>query len=148
MSEPEVSSAVPAVEAELAFDMFRRALPFVPFAVAIGFLLRGSAGAWSTLVAVAIVLVNLIGSALALGWAARRGATTLMATALGGFLGRMLLLTLVVWAVKDRGWIDLPALAVAVLATHLGLLFWETRYVSANLAYPGLRPRPKEASLP
>jgi hypothetical protein len=148
MSEQVLDAPVPAVEAELAFDMVKRSLPFVPVAVAIGLLLRGGDGAWSTLVAVAIVLVNLIGSALALGWAARRGAAALMATALGGFLARMLLLTLVVWAVKDSGWIDLPTLAVAVLATHLGLLFWEARYVSANLAYPALRPRPKEASVP
>ena len=27
------------------------------------------------------------------------------------------------------------------MITHLGLLFWETRYVSATLAYPGLKPR-------
>ena len=53
----------------------------------------------------------------------------------------LLLVTGVVWAVKDQPWIDLPALAVAVLVTHLGLLFWETRYVSANLAYPSHKPK-------
>jgi len=36
-------------------------------------------------------------------------------------------------------------LAVAILVTHLGLLFWETRYVSATLAYPGLKPRRGDA---
>ena len=37
-------------------------------------------------------------------------------------------------------------LAVAILVTHLGLLFWELRFVSASLAYPGLAPTaPKEA---
>jgi len=35
-------------------------------------------------------------------------------------------------------------LAVTILATHLGLLFWELRYVSASLAYPGLKPTSKE----
>ena len=69
-----------------------------------------------------------------------------MAVALGGFLVRMGLVTVVVWAVKDTGFVDLPTLAVAVLGTHLGLLFWELRYVSASLAYPGLKPAPsKEA---
>ena len=60
-----------------------------------------------------------------------------MAAALGGFLVRMMLVTAVVVAVKDSAWIDLTALAVAILVTHLGLLFWETRYVCATLAYPG-----------
>jgi hypothetical protein len=32
------------------------------------------------------------------------------------------------------------ALGVCVLVTHLGLLFWELRYVSMSLAFPGLRP--------
>ena len=27
-----------------------------------------------------------------------------------------------------------------MLVTHLGLLFWELRYVSASLAFPGLKP--------
>ena len=63
-----------------------------------------------------------------------------MAVALGGFAVRMGLVTLVVFLVRDEAWIDLPALGIAVLVTHLGLLFWELRYVSASLAFPGLKP--------
>ena len=34
-----------------------------------------------------------------------------------------------------------------LVVTHLGLLFWEMKYVSANLAYPGLKPsRPARPS--
>jgi hypothetical protein len=47
--------------------------------------------------------------------------------------------------VKDQPWIDLTALGVTVLVTHLGLLAWELRYVSATLAYPALKPGYKEA---
>ena len=100
----------------------------------------GSKGAWSALVAIAVVTVNLVLSALALAWAARTSPTALMATALGGFLVRMGLVTLVVVAVRHQPWIDLPALAIAILATHLGLLFWEMRYVGATLAFPGVKP--------
>jgi len=32
-------------------------------------------------------------------------------------------------------------LLFTVLITHIGLLIWETRYVSMSLAYPGLKPR-------
>ena len=62
--------------------------------------------------------------------------------ALGGFLVRMGLVTVVVLAVRHQPWANLTALAVTILVTHLGLLAWETKYVSATLAYPGLAPRP------
>ena len=35
---------------------------------------------------------------------------------------------------------NMTALGICVLVTHLGLLFWELRYVSASLAFPGLKP--------
>ena len=99
-------------------------------------------------VAVAVVLVNLVLAAVSLSWAARRSLTLLMAVALGGFLVRMGLVTAVMLAVRNQPWIDLVALGVTVLVTHLGLLFWELRYVSASLAYPALKPGHKEAVQP
>ena len=36
---------------------------------------------------------------------------------------------------------SLPALGTTLVVTHLGLLFWEMRYVSLSLAHPGLKPR-------
>jgi hypothetical protein len=38
-------------------------------------------------------------------------------------------------------WISMPWLGFTLVGAHLGLLFWETRYVSLQLAAPGLRPR-------
>ena len=58
------------------------------------------------------------------------------------------LVTAVLLLVKDEPWIDLVALGVTVLVTHLGLLFWELRYVSASLAFPALKPGHKEALQP
>jgi hypothetical protein len=138
----------PAVERELAFDMARRGLWAAPAIVALAALVWGGDGAWSALVAVAVVLVNLALAAISLSWAARRSLTLLMAVALGGFLVRMGLVTVVMLAVRDQPWIDLVALGVTVLVTHLGLLFWELRYVSASLAYPALQPGHKEAVQP
>jgi hypothetical protein len=134
----------PAVERELAFDMVRRGVWVAPVLVLIGALAWGGDGAWSALVAIGIVLVNLVLSALGLSWAAKVSPAALMAMAMFGFAVRMGLVVLVIVLVRDEPWIDLTALAVGVLVTHLGLLFWELRYVSASLAYPGLKP--KEAS--
>jgi hypothetical protein len=132
--------STPDVERELVFDMLRRGLPFTPVLLVACGLIWGSQGAWSALVAIAVVAVNFTLSALALSWAARTSPVALMATAFGGFLARMMLVTLVVVAVRHQPWIDLPALAIAILITHLGLLFWELRYVGATLAFPGLKP--------
>jgi hypothetical protein len=132
--------AAPPVEKIIAFDMAKRGLVAAPALILAAGLIWGADGAWSMLVAVAIVLVNMTLSALALSWAAGISPAAIMATAFGGFVVRMGLVVLVVALVRDEPWVDLTALAVGVLVTHLGLLFWELRYVSASLAYPGLRP--------
>jgi hypothetical protein len=108
----------------------------------------GTKGTSSAAVAIALVVVNLLLAALALSWAAKVSLTAIMAVSLGGFAVRMGLVTLVLFAVRDATWIDMTALGITVLVTHLGLLFWELRFVSASLAFPGLKPTPdKEAVL-
>jgi len=151
MTAADLHAAVPAappVERELAFDMGRRGIWAAPVIVLVALVIWGGDGAWSALVAVAIVLVNLVLAAVSLSWAARRSLTLVMAVALGGFAVRMGLVTVALLLVKDEPWIDLVALAVTLLVTHLGLLFWELRYVSASLAFPALKPGHKEAPQP
>ncbi len=131
----------PAVERELAFDMLKRGVWFAPLVVIAATVIWRTAGASSAGVAIALVLVNLVLAAVALSWAARRSLNMLMVVALGGFAVRMGLVTAVLLLVKDEPWIDLVALGVTVLVTHLGLLFWELRYVSASLAFPVLKPK-------
>ena len=135
----------PAVEQQVAFDMLKRGIWFAPAILVVATLVWGTAGASSGAVAIAVVLVNLVLAAVSLSWAARRSLTLVMAVALGGFAVRMGLVTVVLLLVKDESWIDLTALGVTVLVTHLGLLFWELRYVSASLAFPALKPGDKEA---
>ena len=50
-----------------------------------------------------------------------------------------------VFVVKDFWWVEVWPLGITLIVTHLGLLFWETRYVSASLAFPGLKPSGKGA---
>ena len=57
-----------------------------------------------------------------------------------GYLIRLGLIFLAVWLVKDASWISLPALGSTIIVTHLGLLFWEMKYVALSLAHPGLKP--------
>ena len=134
----------PAVEAQVAGDMVRRMLPVFPVLVVLAGLVWGLDGAASGAFAVALVLGNLALSAALLGWAARISLALLMGAALGGFALRLFLLGAVVWLVKDQAWVDITALGFTLIVTHLGLLFWETRHVSASLAYPGLKPTPSK----
>jgi hypothetical protein len=130
----------PEVERELAFDMLKRGVWLAPVVLLLASLVWGAEGATSALLAIALVSINLVLAALALSWAAKVSLTAIMAVSLGGFAVRMGLVTAVLFAVRDADWVDLTALGVTVLVTHLGLLFWELRYVSASLAFPGLKP--------
>jgi hypothetical protein len=65
-----------------------------------------------------------------------------MAGVMFGFIFRMAMLTVAVVLLRKFDWIEDIPLLFTVLITHIGLLMWETRYVSMSLAYPGLKPRP------
>ena len=137
----------PAVEPEVALDMARRVLPAVPVLVLVAGLIWGLDGAASAAFAILLVLANLAASAYLLATAARISLPLLMVAALGGFVVRLALLTTVVLLVKDQPWVDLVALSLTLVVTHLGLLIWETRHISASLAFPALKPAsgPKDA---
>ena len=135
----------PAVEAQLAADMARRMLPVLPVVVLVAGLIWGVDGGLSAGFAVLLVLANLALSAVLLSRAARISLALLMGAALGGFVLRLVLLTAVVWAVKDQSWVEMVPLGLTLAITHVGLLIWETRHVSASLAFPALKPTPKLA---
>jgi hypothetical protein len=140
--------SAPEVERELAFDMLKRGVWFAPAVLVVATMIWGAAGAASALVAIALVSTNLVLAAVGLSWAAKRSLNTLMVMSFVGFAVRMGLVVAVLFAVRDAPWVNMVALGVCVIVTHLGLLFWELRYVSASLAYPGLKPTAdKEAVL-
>jgi hypothetical protein len=119
-------------------------LPVLPVLVLVAGLIWGPDGAASGAFAAVLVLGNLALSAILLSRAARISLALLIGAALGGFILRLFLLAAAVWMVKDQPWIDITALGITLIVTHLGLLIWETRHVSASLAYPGLKPTPSD----
>ena len=126
-------------ERDVALDMVKRGLVVAPVLILAAWLGWGSSGAWSSGFAVGLVLVNFLLAAALLGWAARISLGMLMATAMAGYVVRLALIALAVFAVRNQAWINVVPLGAALIVTHLGLLFWETRYVSISLATPGLR---------
>lgn len=126
-------------ERDVAFDLAKRGLLVAPVLILAAGLGWGVAGAWSAAFAVGLVLVNFLLAAALLGWAARISLAMLMGTALGGYILRLGLITAAVFAVRHQSWVELVPLGLTLIVTHLGLLLWETRYVSISLAAPGLR---------
>ncbi len=132
-----------APAAEIARDMARRGLIVMPVAVGLVALIGGVDAAASVAYAMAIVMVNFLLSAYLLRWAARISLGLVASVALGGYVMRLALVFMAVWIVRDAPWIRMIPLGIAIIATHLGLLVWELRHVSASFAHPGLKPTSK-----
>lgn len=130
----------PAPERQVARDIIRRGLIVLPAALVLGAVGWGAAGVASVGFATALVLANFALAAALLGWAARISLGLLMGVSLFGFVVRLALIAGAVLLVKDQPWVEPVPLAVTLVVAHLGLLFWETRFVSASLAFPGLKP--------
>jgi hypothetical protein len=93
-----------------------------------------------------LVVCNFLLAAALMAWSARISLAALMATVLAGYVLRLGLITAAVLLVRDADWVELVPLGFTIILAHLGLLVWELRYVSASLAYPGLKPNPKETA--
>lgn len=128
------------VELEISTDIAKRGLIVAPILVAVCAVVWGLPGLWSSIIAVGLVLVNFLVSAWLIATAARISLTLMMGAVLGGFVIRLGVIMLAVLLIRDATWISLPVLGATIIVTHLGLLAWETRYVSASLAHPGLKP--------
>ncbi len=148
MAELAVGSDAVAPEREVALDLFRRGLIAGPVLVAGCTAIWGTAGLASSGLALGLVLVNFLAGAWLIDWAVRISPQMLMGAVLGGFVARLGLLTAAVLPVRNAGWFEIAPFAVTLIVTHLGLLLWETRFVSATLAYPGLKPASGRVAAP
>ncbi len=135
----------PAPEQEVVRDLVRRGLIVLPVALLVGLVGWGSAGMASVAYATLLVLANFVVAAALLGWAARISLGLLMGVALFGFVIRLAAISAAVLLVKDQSWVEPVPLGLTLVVTHLGLLLWETRFVSASLAFPGLKPTSQES---
>ena len=130
----------PGPEGSIVKDMAKKAAIAGPVLILAFGLIWGIGGALSTAYAIAIVLLNFALSAAILSWSARVSLGMLMGATLFGFLIRMGIVLVAVLAVVHTSWVEVVPLGITLIVTHLGLLFWEMRYISASLAFPGLKP--------
>jgi hypothetical protein len=133
-----------APEVTVSRDIIKRGLMVAPAVMVIGGIIWGVNGAWSSGLGLAIVLVNFGLAAALISWAAPISLALMMGVSLFGYLIRLGLIALAVFLVRDVTWVSLPALGITLIVSHLGLLFWEMKFIAASLAFPGLRPNKTE----
>lgn len=142
----EQSAQTPAVgedapERALAQDIVRRGLIGGPVLVGLCAGLWGFDGLWSSGYALGLILVNFWLAASLITWSMRISPTMLMAGVMGGYFIRLGILTGAYFLVRNTGWFEALPFVITLVAAHIVLLVWETRYVSMSLAYPGLKPQ-------
>jgi hypothetical protein len=128
-------------EIQVSLDIVKRAVVIAPVVVAVCAVFAGLDGVFSSIYAIALVLVNFLLAAGLIAVTARISLGLMMGAVLFGYLVRLGLIFLAVILVRDASWISLTALGLTIIVSHLGLLVWEMRFVAASLAYPGLKPR-------
>jgi hypothetical protein len=131
----------PSPATQVALDMAKRSVFLVPIVILFGALAGGTDGVLSVGYAVAIVVVNFVLAAFMIGRAAQINFALVFGAALGGFALRLGLIFLAILAVAGQEWVRIVPMGITLIVTHLGLLVWELRYVSASMAYPGLKPK-------
>ena len=136
----------PAPEAALARDIIKRGLFVAPILIGVCAIVWGANGAYSCAYAFAIVFGNFGLAAALVAYTARISYALMMTTMLFGYLLRLALVAVAVFVVRNLTWVELLPLGLTIIFAHLGLLFWELRYVSLSLAFPGLKPKPFKSS--
>ena len=133
-----------APEVSVSKDIIRRGFMVAPAFMLLSGVIWGINGAWSSGLGLVLVLLNFALAAALIAWSAPISLALMMGVSLFGYLLRLGLIALAVYMVRDVAWVSLPALGVTIIVSHLGLLFWEMRYIAASLAFPGLRPHAQE----
>lgn len=135
-----------APEVSVSRDIVKRGVIVAPLFMLVSGVIWGLNGAWSSALGLGVVLVNFAVAAAFIAWSAPISLGLMMGVSLFGYLLRLGLISLAVYLVRDVAWVSLPALGLTIVISHLGLLFWEMKYIAASLAFPGLRPNASNLS--
>jgi hypothetical protein len=106
----------------VAGHLLRHGLLAAPLVILAATGWRGVEGGLSAAAGLTLALANLCLAARSLDWAAGVSLTLVAAVALGGYVIRLAAITAVVLLMGRLAWVDVPALAVTLATTHLGLL--------------------------
>src|SRR5712692_7783282 len=117
--------------------MVRRAMPFGPPAVLMGFAIGSAAGGWgvgwSAAIGVAIVVLNFVANGLSLARAARISLAAYSAVAMGGFVVRLGIIVAIMVVLNRFAFFSPLAFGLAVVPATILLLGFEMKLVAGPL---------------
>ena len=131
----------PAPEAAIGRDLVKHGLIVAPVMLGVCAIFWGANGAWSSAYGLTIVLGNFALAAFLVSFTARISYAMMMGAPLFGYIVRLGIISAAVYFVRNATWVELIPLCMTIVIAHVGLLFWELRYVSLSLAFPGLKPK-------
>lgn len=131
-------------ERAMVADMARLGLILGPLFVLAGTVFWRFDGFLSSVLAFALVLGNFALGAMIIDRAAAISPTALTGAVLGGFVARLLLLTVIVVPIRNLSWFEAVPFAITLIGGHLGLLSWESQRVVARLS--AVEPMPAQAA--
>ena len=131
----------PAPEAAIVRDIIKRGMYVAPVIIGASALFWGVNGAWSGAYGLAIVFGNFAVAAWMVSYTAKISYALMMGATLFGYIFRLAVIAAAVFLVRNASWTELVPLCMTIVISHVGLLFWELRYVSLSLAFPGLKPK-------
>jgi hypothetical protein len=122
-------------------DIIKRGMYVAPVIIGVSALFWGANGAWSGAYGLAIVLGNFAVAAWMVSYTAKISYALMMGATLFGYIARLAVIAVAVFLVRNATWVELVPLCMTIVIAHVGLLFWEMRYISLSLAFPGLKPK-------
>ena len=131
----------PAPEAAIVRDIIKHGMYVAPLMVGLSALIWGVNGGWSSAYGLVIVLGNFAVAAWMVSYTAKISYALMMGATLFGYIFRLAVIAAAVFLVRNASWTELVPLCMTIVISHVGLLFWELRYVSLSLAFPGLKPK-------
>jgi hypothetical protein len=132
----------PAPEAAIVRDIIKHGMYVAPLMIGFSALIWGVNGGWSSTYGLVIVLGNFAVAAWMVSYTAKISYALMMGATLFGYIFRLAVIAAAVFLVRNASWTELVPLCMTIVISHVGLLFWELRYVSLSLAFPGLKPKP------
>lgn len=135
----------PKIEKRMASHMVRWGAIVSPFLLVASFLIWSTRGLESSAYAIVLVLINFLVTAKLMEIGGRISLATLMGAALGSFIFDLVLLTAAVIPFANSSWMNLWALGLTLIVTHLGLVAFEATTISTRMAFMDLRSKSQGA---
>lgn len=118
-------------------ELIRRISPFAFPVAALAFaavaLLSGADAGWSAVIGILVVTANFAANGWSVAWAAGISPVILYAVALGGFVVRLIVVTVAILLLRQLAWFSVVAFVAALVPATIVLLVVEMKLLSGRM---------------